>query len=92
MTSPAPNQRRSGRQNGQDYNHVCRRDLLAFSLSQLVNSIATLQLLGFTLPPRAAPASTHLPRRSAKRSHNYGGFDRQRFVHQFRYVVKPDKG
>ncbi|GAA6009508.1 hypothetical protein JCM11491_003583 [Sporobolomyces phaffii] len=48
-------------------------------------------LLGFTLPPRSAPASTHLPRRSTKRTQNYGGFDRQRFVHQFRYVVKPDK-
>ncbi|GAA5841757.1 hypothetical protein JCM3766R1_005172 [Sporobolomyces carnicolor] len=48
-------------------------------------------LLGFTLPPRSAPASTHLPRRSTKRTHYHGGFDRQRFVHQFRYVVKPDK-
>ncbi|GAA6061557.1 hypothetical protein JCM10212_001089 [Sporobolomyces blumeae] len=49
-------------------------------------------LLGFTLPPRAAPASTHLPRRSAKRTnYHHPGFDRQRFVHQFRYVVKPDK-
>ncbi|CEQ42246.1 SPOSA6832_04029, partial [Sporobolomyces salmonicolor] len=48
-------------------------------------------LLGFTLPPRSAPASAHLPRRSAKRNHNYGGFDPQRFVHRFRYIVKPDK-
>ncbi|GAA5877673.1 hypothetical protein JCM16303_000200 [Sporobolomyces ruberrimus] len=69
MSSTAPNQRRNGRNNGQDLNH----------------------LLGFTLPPRSAPASAHLPRRSTKRTHHYGGFDRQRFVHQFRYVVKPDK-
>ncbi|GAA5916040.1 RING finger protein [Sporobolomyces salmoneus] len=69
MSSTTSTQRRNGRNNGQDYNH----------------------LLGFTLPPRSAPASTHLPRRSTKRTHYHGGFDRQRFVHQFRYVVDPSK-
>ncbi|GAA5991340.1 hypothetical protein JCM5350_006989 [Sporobolomyces pararoseus] len=69
MSSNPPNQRRNGRNNGQDFNH----------------------LLGFTLPPRSAPASTHLPRRSTRRTQYHGAFDRQRFVHQFRYVVKPDK-
>lgn len=60
------------------------------------------QLLGFTLPPRAPqPTLTHLPRRSNNRSSGrsgaggagYGGaFDRSRFVHTFRFIVKPDKG
>ncbi|GAA5840614.1 hypothetical protein JCM11251_004167 [Rhodosporidiobolus azoricus] len=59
-------------------------------------------LLGFTLPPRAPqPTLTHLPRRSNNRSsgrsggsgwHGHGGaFDRARFVHTFRFIVKPDK-
>ncbi|GAA5913606.1 hypothetical protein JCM6882_001700 [Rhodosporidiobolus microsporus] len=58
-------------------------------------------LLGFTLPPRQPqPTLAHLPRRSNNRSsnarggggHGYGGaFDRARFVHTFRFIVKPDK-
>ncbi|GAA6040699.1 hypothetical protein JCM8097_000881 [Rhodosporidiobolus ruineniae] len=57
-------------------------------------------LLGFTLPPRAPqPTLTHLPRRSNNRSSNKSGsssgwggaFDRSRFVHTFRFIVKPDK-
>lgn len=51
-----------------------------------------LQLLGFTLPPRAPQPPTHLPRRSNRRNTNHAVFDRARFVHQFRFVVKPDKG
>lgn len=53
---------------------------------------ATHQLLGFTLPPRAPQPPTHLPRRSTRRNPNHAVFDRARFVHQFRFVVKPDKG
>ncbi|GAA5834792.1 hypothetical protein JCM9279_007107 [Rhodotorula babjevae] len=55
-------------------------------------------LLGFTLPPRAPPPPpTHLPRRSTRRaSHSGAGqgtaaYTRARFVHQFRFVVAPDK-
>ncbi|GAA5976957.1 hypothetical protein JCM10908_005691 [Rhodotorula pacifica] len=48
-------------------------------------------LLGFTLPPRAPQPPTHLPRRSNRRNPNHAVFDRARFVHQFRFVVKPDK-
>ncbi|GAA5868539.1 hypothetical protein JCM8547_003179 [Rhodosporidiobolus lusitaniae] len=57
-------------------------------------------LLGFTLPPRQPqPALTHLPRRSNNRNsgrsgggaHGGGAFDRSRFVHTFRFIVKPDK-
>lgn len=95
MSSTAPNQRRNGRNNGQDLNHVSYSTQIIVKLREyreLTRSPHSLQLLGFTLPPRSAPASAHLPRRSTKRTHHYGGFDRQRFVHQFRYVVKPDKG
>ncbi|GEM12620.1 zinc finger, RING-type protein [Rhodotorula toruloides] len=48
-------------------------------------------LLGFTLPPRAPPPPTHLPRRSNRRNPNYVAFDRSRFVHQFRFIVRPDR-
>ncbi|KWU42574.1 hypothetical protein RHOSPDRAFT_21023, partial [Rhodotorula sp. JG-1b] len=48
-------------------------------------------LLGFTLPPRAPQPPTHLPRRSTRRNPHHAVFDRARFVHQFRFVVKPDK-
>ncbi|GAA5880418.1 hypothetical protein JCM3774_006443 [Rhodotorula dairenensis] len=48
-------------------------------------------LLGFTLPPRVPQPPTHLPRRSNRRNPNHAVFDRARFVHQFRFVVKPDK-
>ncbi|GAA6008726.1 hypothetical protein JCM10207_001699 [Rhodosporidiobolus poonsookiae] len=58
-------------------------------------------LLGFTLPPRPPqPTLTHLPRRSNNRSRStyssgsgWGGAaaDRARFVHTFRFIVKPDK-
>jgi len=57
-----------------------------------------LQLLGFTLPPRAPPPPpTHLPRRSTRRAshsgaaHGTAAYTRARFVHQFRFVVAPDK-
>ncbi|BGP38301.1 hypothetical protein JCM10450v2_002247 [Rhodotorula kratochvilovae] len=55
-------------------------------------------LLGFTLPPRAPPPPpTHLPRRSTRRPSHAGAHGgtaehtRARFVHQFRFIVKPDK-
>lgn len=93
MSSSGNPPRRNGRNHGQDLNHVsvARALVRPWSSVRLTRS-PHLQLLGFTLPPRSAPASTHLPRRSTKRTHYHGGFDRQRFVHQFRYVVKPDKG
>ncbi|SCV67732.1 BQ2448_5343 [Microbotryum intermedium] len=49
-------------------------------------------LLGFTLPPRSAPPLASAPRRSNKRNPAYhGSFDRARYIHTFRFVVKPDK-
>ncbi|KAM0788359.1 hypothetical protein ACM66B_001499 [Microbotryomycetes sp. NB124-2] len=47
-------------------------------------------LLGFTLPPRAPPPPS-APRRSARRHGAHGTFDRARFVHQYRFMVRPDK-
>ncbi|KAK4058381.1 hypothetical protein OIO90_000539 [Microbotryomycetes sp. JL221] len=47
-------------------------------------------LLGFTLPPRAPPPPS-APRRSTRRHGGHGAFDRARFVHQYRFIVRPDK-
>ncbi|SGZ16830.1 BQ5605_C020g09071 [Microbotryum silenes-dioicae] len=57
-----------------------------------VQDVNHLQLLGFTLPPRSTPPLASAPRRSNKRDPAYhGSFDRARYIHTFRFVVKPDK-